>query len=126
MRLVKRVFAARPRLLDRIGEVKGLVVVEVHAVNEPLHCVNMKIVRGRLIFQIAAERGVLAFLMPKPVNRREHLVRLVPDSLHNVDLAALRPADRVDIRPQHPDRRPHATPARQLRANLHTAVGLRE
>src|SRR5260221_4898729 len=52
--------------------------------------------------------------------------RLLADIFHDVDLAALRPANGINIFSQHPERRPHSLPRGQLDARLESPVRLRE
>ena len=51
-----------------------------------------------------------------------HGVRLEADVLHDVDLAAVRPADLSDVLAQHPERRPHALAPRDLHPGLDVPV----
>jgi hypothetical protein len=51
---------------------------------------------------------------------------LFADVLHDVDFAALGPADGRNIVAQHPECGPHSLPRGNLDAGLEAAVGLRE
>src|ERR1051326_8178552 len=52
--------------------------------------------------------------------------RLFADVFHDVDLAAVGPADLVDVFAEHPERRPDSLPARNLDAGFETSIGLSE
>ena len=110
-------------ICHELGEVLLVVEIEIHAVGEPFHRVDVEIVPRLPIGQTTAERIVVFLVVPEPVYGREDLARFVPHGFHDVDLAALGPADRVDVRAQHPDRRPLAPPARQLGPHLDAPVG---
>ena len=56
------------------------------------------------------------------MDARHDRLRVEADVLHDVDLAARRPADLVDVRPEHPEGRPGAAPRGQLRPDLDLAV----
>jgi hypothetical protein len=56
------------------------------------------------------------------VDAVEHLVRLLADDLHQVDLAAGSPAAVLVVHRQHPQRRPQALAPGHLGAELDTAV----
>ena len=53
-------------------------------------------------------------------------VGLFADIFHDVDLAALRPADGVDVVAEHPERRPDALALRDFDAGFEAAESLRE
>ena len=69
----------------------------------------------------AARAGV-----SRAVHRPVHRGRLSADVFHDVDFAALRPADALDVVAKHPERRPEALPAWDANARLESAVGLSE
>ena len=56
------------------------------------------------------------------MDARDDRPRVEAHVLHDVDLAAGRPADLVDVRPEHPEGRPGAAPRGQLRPDLDLAV----
>src|SRR5450759_2324457 len=49
--------------------------------------------------------------------------RRCPLGFHDINFSATRPADRADIRPQHPKSRPHADSCRQLGAPFNPSIG---
>src|SRR5205085_7616197 len=62
----------------------------------------------------------------RPVHRAVDYRRLAPDVLHDVYLAAVGPARRLDVVAEHPEGRPHPLPVRNTDARLEAAVRLLE
>src|SRR6267143_992593 len=52
--------------------------------------------------------------------------RLLADVFHDVDFAALRPADGADVIAKHPESGPHSLPRASLDAGFEAAIGLAE
>ena len=52
--------------------------------------------------------------------------RFPADILHDVDLTAVGPVNRIDIVAQHPECRPDALPKRNLDPRFEAAIGLAE
>src|SRR4029077_15995869 len=92
----------------------------------PLDGVHMEIVgertRGEIVRSADAARARIA----GPVHRPVHDARLLADVFHDIDLAALRPTDGVDVVSKHPERGPKSLPARNANARLEATVRLRE
>src|SRR5579863_5775065 len=62
----------------------------------------------------------------RAVQRTVERARLLSDVLHNVDLAALRPAGGIYVIAQHPECWPYSLPARNFYARFKSAIRLRE
>src|SRR6185503_17258765 len=73
---------------------------------------------GKIVAGTDAVRAGVAGAVNRAVDRG----RLLADVLHDVDLAARRPADRADVVTEHPDRRPVPLPFGKLRAHLDASV----
>src|SRR6185369_13695581 len=74
---------------------------------------------GRIIN--SAKRDVLSTRVG-PVNRTEVSKRVLALNLHDVDLAARRPADRADAVAEHPERRPDSLTFRRVDARFDPRV----
>ena len=106
----------------------GVDLVVRHSVEEPGRCAPAATrwrtcgtrpppaLPGRRSADAAAAR------VARAVERAQDLVGSPPHELHDVDLAGGRPADLVDVRPQHPEGRPQAEAARHPDARLEPAV----
>src|ERR1700761_1752221 len=119
------------RALRQIGRsasfVEMVVDVETNCLRLPLDCVDVKIV-GVLYF--TGERvelsDALVTTVSRAVDRTVDEIGLLADVFHDVDLAALRPLNFLDIGAEHPEGRPQALSAGNLNARLETSISLRE
>ena len=84
-------------------------VTPVHAPGDasrlPVHRVDVEVVRQRLVHEQRAAEP-LAAGVARPMERAVQQARLAAHVLHHVDLARRGPADRADVRAQHPERGP--------------------
>jgi hypothetical protein len=94
--------------IDGPGDVTGL----------PFDGVDVEVV-GQRRGQVDRGAEPRVSRIARAVERPEQLCGIPSDVLHDVDLARGRPADIVDVRPEHPERRPQAGAGRDPKAGFH-------
>src|SRR5215472_10008492 len=117
---------ARGQVGRRFRQTEAVIPIEANGGGLPLDREYMKIVRESAAGQRVngGQRGRTR--VAGPVHAAMHLVGLLADVLHDVDLAAGGPADGIDVVTEHPERGPDSLPGRNLDASLEAPVGLRE
>ena len=88
----------------------------------------MKIVGEILCSRQVEDGGSVAGLSDGAgtVERSVDGARFLADIFHDVDFAALGPADGSDVVAKHPEGRPHSLPRRNFDTRLEAAIGLAE
>src|SRR5947208_6041905 len=102
--------------------------VEADGPGLPLNGVEMKIIGEILAGGKAEGRAGIARLGDGAgaVERAVNRAGLLADIFHDVDFAALGPADRTDVIPKHPEGGPHSLSRGNFNARLETAIRLAE
>src|SRR5258707_7110706 len=110
------------------GSVEIRIDVEAHRAWFPLDGVEMKSVGEFLSGGKAEGRSGIARRAgsTRAVKRTVDGAGLLADIFHDVDFAALRPADGSDVVAEHPERGPHSLPLGNLDAGFKPAIGLAE
>src|SRR5205823_6937832 len=109
----------------RDGFVRGAVDEPANRVRLPLDRKHVKGVGERARAQVVGAADAVGTRVVGAGRRAVHPARLLPDVLHDVDLAAAGPADLRDVVAQHPERGPQPLPPRDLNARLDPAVAPR-
>src|SRR5258708_36082767 len=124
-RVVEDPDLARPQVRGRARLVEVAVDGEADDGRLPFHREDVEAVGQRLPARQreAASQGI-APRVAGTVHRAVDGRRLAADVLHDVDLAAARPAGRVDVGAQHPEGGPQPLAARDLEAGLAAGGGL--
>src|SRR6266576_761865 len=119
------------RAIGKLGgsasAVEMIVDVETDRFGFPLDRVDMKVVGEMLITQQAVGRAD-AFVtgISRAMNCAVYRCWLLADVLHDVDLAALRPADFADVIAEHPECRPDPLSLGDLDAGFEAPILLGE
>src|SRR6266567_3324779 len=127
-RMIKHPGPAGGPLGLRESSVQIRVYVKAHYAGLPLDGVEMKIIGEVLARREAKNRGGIAGWAGRagPVKRPMDGAGLLANIFHDVDFAALGPADDRDVVPQHPESGPHSLPRGNFDARFKAAVGLAE
>src|SRR5690606_19600317 len=121
VRLVERPFVrTAARVLE--GEVRPAVDEEVDPVLVPLRRVDVEVVVGPLDDEARPSLRADSVVEGGGVHVGVYAIGIEADILHDVDLAARGPVDFGDVRAEHPDGRPRASPGGELGADLDAAV----
>src|SRR5882672_4660152 len=104
------------------------VDVKADSARYPFGRVEVKVIGKFLAGGQAEGRGGVARLADgaRAMQRSVDGARLLADVFHDVDFAALRPADGADVIAKHPESGPHSLPRRSLDAGFEAAIGLAE
>ena len=121
-------YPVAPRRDFRLGDREVAIVVDIpgDTVPFPLDAEKVESLVEAAISQheLFPDRG--APRVSRPVKRALRYARILPAVFHDVDLAALRPADHVDIGAKQPEGRPDPLPHRQADPRLEPPARLRE
>src|ERR1700680_667446 len=121
-------YPLRPARQIRRGH--SMVLAPVHEpddlIRPPRDGEDMKIVRVCTTRQRVGPTDTVAARIARAMKRTVRDGGLASDVLHDVDLAAPRPSNRIDVRAEHPEGRPNALPAWDSDPRLEPTVRLRE
>ena len=116
------------RRLGREGGEFGLVDVEANLGGFPFNSVGVEAFGEVFAAGEAGRSGEIGggAVGKRAVDRAVDDVRLLADVFHDVDLAALGPADRMNVVAEHPESGPDPLPLGNFDAGFETAEGLGE
>jgi hypothetical protein len=126
--MIENPFAAGGPIGLTEGGVEIGVDVEADGVGGPFDGVEVKVIGEILACGKSKDRGQVAGVCggAGAVQRTVDFVGLLADVFHDVDFAALGPADGGNVFSEHPERGPNSLPFRDFDAGLEAAVGLDE
>src|SRR5688572_11794698 len=113
--------ALHERIVRRCGEVLDPVNEPGDSVWLPINRKDVVVVRDRRV-QVIGIPIALPTRITRTMQGPKDFIGHASDKFHDVNLTGLRPADLVNIRAEHPERRPQARALRYLDPRFDTAI----
>src|SRR5215467_6551247 len=112
--MLERPFRSGRSIFWNCGAVENIIDIKANLSRFPLDREHVEIV-GEL-FSVRQRKGSTdsSRCIANAVQCTMHRRGLLADVFHDVDLAAGRPADFIDVAPEHPEGRPNALSVRNL------------